>query len=434
MSAPEVKKRTAAVAVQPESAPAQATSTPATTTPATPAPQAAPAQMASGAEVLRAGAGPVRTDNPMMPSQLAQTRIEVDTPALKAASAQPSHKDATLPKTRSGNIVDGPVKVEAPSPMPTAADTTSLTTRYQPKKWTNEEIYEYLSGFTPKTPEELAKERKRHKREAIISAIGDGISAISNLVYTTKYAPNAYTGKDTLSERNRARWEKARKAYDDDLKGWIHGRMAARKADRDAGQQSAILELKQQAAELKQRDLDRRQRETDLKVALGNIDIALKEGKVKGQDYINQLKALEVKAKADGDLLAQQLIRERIKTEQSKQWKNYNAKTGGSGGGKPGEYPWYDSDGTLNYAHSYEAMRQNAINNGTWNEATQESVTVKETKDRRGNTKSSSNSTLTKPAKGHSSKPAPKPKESDGIAPPSRRKTNDNTPPSRRKQ
>ena len=400
MSAPEVKKRAAAVAAAGPDVANVANV-------ADVAGQSA-GETASGAEVLRAGAGPVRTDNPMQGSQLAQTRIEVDAPALKAAPAQSSHKDATLPTTRSGNIVDGPVKVEPPSPTPTASDATSVTTRYQPKKWTNEEIYEYLSGFTPKTPEELARERKRHKREAIIAAIGDGISAISNLVYTTRYAPNAYTGKDTLSERNRARWEKARKVYNDDLKGWIRGKMAARKADRDAGQQGAILELKQQAADLKQKDLERRQRETDLKVALGNIDIALKEGKVKGQDYINQLKALEVKARADGDLLAQQLIREKIKTEQSKQWRNYNGKPGGSGGGKPGEYPWYDRDGTLNYAHSYEAMRQNAINNGTWNEATQESVTVKETKDRRGRTTSSSNSTLTKPAKGHSSKPAPK--------------------------
>ena len=356
-------------------------------------------ETAPGAEVLRAGAGPVRTDNVMMapvevPERSVREGMGAGVRAVKRGG--PAEKDAA---TGVENVAVG---------MPPAAEKGVATPKAAQGKLTYEEMFDRLHPFTPKTPEELARERKRHKREAIISAIGDGISAISNLVYTTKYAPNAYTGKDTLSERNRARWEKARKAYDDDLKAWIHGKMAARKADRDAGQQSAILELKQQAADLKQKDLDRRQRESDFKIALGNIDIALKEGKVKGQDYINQLKALEVKAKADGDLLAQQLIRERIKTEQSKQWKNYNAKTGGSGGGKPGEYPWYDRDGKLNYAHSYEAMRQNAINNGTWNEATQESVTVKETKDRRGNTKSSSNSTLTKPAKGHSSKPAPK--------------------------
>lgn len=395
MSAPEVKKRTGAA---PAAGPDVANVAGVADVAGQSAGETAPGETAAGSEILRAGAGPVRTDNVMMapvevPERSVREGMGAGVRAVKRGG--PAEKSA-------------PTGVENVAVKMDAAQKGVASPKAASGKLTYEEMFDRLHSFTPKTPEELAKERKRQKREAIISAIGDGISAISNLVYTTKYAPNAYTGKDTLSERNRARWEKARKAYDDDLKGWIHGKMAARKADRDAGQQSAILELKQQAAELKQRDLDRRQRETDLKVALGNIDIALKEGKVKGQDYINQLKALEVKAKADGDLLAQQLIRERIKTEQSKQWRNYNAKTGGSGGGRPGEYPWYDSDGTLNYAHSYEAMRQNAINNGTWNEATQESVTAKETKDRRGNTKSSSNSVLTKPAKGHSSKPAPK--------------------------
>ena len=39
----------------------------------------------------------------------------------------------------------------------------------------------------------------------------------------------------------------------------------------------------------------------------------------------------------------------------------------GGGSGKAGEYPWYDSDGNKHFAHSYEAMRQNAIDNGTRN-------------------------------------------------------------------
>lgn len=433
MSAPEVKKRTAAVAVQPESAPAQATSTPATTTPATPAPQAAPAQMASGAEVLRAGAGPVRTDNPMLPSQLAQTRIEVDTPALKAAPAQPSHKDATLPKTRSGNIVDGLVKVEAPSPMPTAADATSLTTRYQPKKWTNEEIYEYLSGFTPKTTEELAKERKRHKREAIISAIGDGISAISNFVYTTKYAPNAYTGKDTLSERNRARWEKARKAYDDDLKGWIHGKMAARKADRDAGQQSAILELKRQEAEGKERDRALKAHAQAMKDRLTDVEIQLRNGQI---DKAAAEKALyEIKAQA----VKAGIPLETAKTEAeirklNAQTASANAQANKTNSEAAGRYLWYDSNGGEHYAKTEDEARYNSLMNGTWREVVTPEVSEKKELGRENRPIKTTRTQGVKRIGGRSVKPAPKPKESDGIAPPSRRKTNDNTPPSRRKQ
>lgn len=407
MSAPEVKKRTAAVAVQPESAPAQATSTPATTTPATPAPQAAPAQMASGAEVLRAGAGPVRTDNPMMPSQLAQTRIEVDTPALKAASAQPSHKDATLPKTRSGNIVDGPVKVEAPSPMPTAADTTSLTTRYQPKKWTNEEIYEYLSGFTPKTPEELAKERKRQKREAIISAIGDGISAISNLVYTTKYAPNAYTGKDTLSERNRARWEKARKAYDDDLKGWIHGKMAARKADRDAGQQGALLELKRQEAEGKERDRALKVHAQAMQDRLTDMEIRLKNGQL---DKAAAEKALyEIKAAAEKAGIPLKTAKTEAEIRKlNAQAASANAQANKTNSEAAGRYLWYDSSGGEHYAKTEGEARYNSLMNGTWREVVTPEVNERKESDRKGSPIKTVRTQGVRQAGGRSVKPAQK--------------------------
>lgn len=81
---------------------------------------------------------------------------------------------------------------------------------------------------------------------------------------------------------------------------------------------------------------------------------------------------------------------------------------GSRGGGKAPEYPWYDSDGNLHYASSYEAMRQNAINHGTWSEATQQSTTEREQKDRHGKTKGTTSSTTTKPAKGHSTKPVGK--------------------------
>ena len=76
----------------------------------------------------------------------------------------------------------------------------------------------------------------------------------------------------------------------------------------------------------------------------------------------------------------------------------------GGGSGKAGEYPWYDSDGNKHFAHSYEAMRQNAIDNGTWNEETQASTT--EVKSGRGKTVKTSETT--KPGKGHSSKPQKK--------------------------
>lgn len=47
----------------------------------------------------------------------------------------------------------------------------------------------------PRTPEEQEKLEKKRRRDAIFAAIGDGISALSNLYFTTKGAPSADQSK-----------------------------------------------------------------------------------------------------------------------------------------------------------------------------------------------------------------------------------------------
>lgn len=46
--------------------------------------------------------------------------------------------------------------------------------------------------FHPMTSEELENQKKNRKKELIVGAIGDGISAFANLFFTTKGAPSAY--------------------------------------------------------------------------------------------------------------------------------------------------------------------------------------------------------------------------------------------------
>ena len=116
----------------------------------------------------------------------------------------------------------------------------------------------------------------------------------------------------------------------------------------------------------------------------------------------NKISASEADAKRKGieAKYAEELEKARLETEKAKV-RYYNR---GGGSGKAGEYPWYDSDGNKHFARSYEAMRQNAIDNGTWNEETQASTT--EVKSGRGKTVKISETT--KPGKGHSSKPQKK--------------------------
>lgn len=94
----------------------------------------------------------------------------------------------------------------ATAPVVTAPKPDTTTTPPPPTKQEGSdggalsyaELFKKLNPYTPPTDEELAKEKKKQKRDQIFAAIGDGISALSNLYFTTQGAPNMYSGKTQL--------------------------------------------------------------------------------------------------------------------------------------------------------------------------------------------------------------------------------------------
>ena len=92
-------------------------------------------------------------------------------------------------------------------------------------------MFRQLNPYTPPTAEELEKEKKKQKRNQIFAAIGDGISALSNLFFTTQYAPNMYTGKSTMSERTKIRYDKLMKDREEKRKEYYGGLLKAKMAD-----------------------------------------------------------------------------------------------------------------------------------------------------------------------------------------------------------
>ncbi len=75
------------------------------------------------------------------------------------------------------------------------------------------------SKRAPLTRDELEKERRRERRNKTIAAIGDGLSALANMYYTTKGAPDG-TPKTTLSDAARERYDELRKQREQEDKGW----------------------------------------------------------------------------------------------------------------------------------------------------------------------------------------------------------------------
>lgn len=317
------------------------------------------------------------------------------------------------PKSAAEVVQRGVVNVANPQ---TETDVEHVTpvpeqqTTPEKKKLSYVELFQQMSPYKPPTPEELEKERKKQKREAIFAAIGEGISAMSNLYFTTQYAPNAYDPSKGMAATTKARFDQLKKDREENQRQYMEGFMRAMRWDaedeRDDRNWQHTLEREKVTDHYKEAADARAQAKADRDAAMAELRMELMEGRIDQQEAAARAKKIE----AD---YADAYWQSRIGKN------NYRRPIGGgsrAGGGKPAEYPWYDSDGNLHYAHSYEAMRQNAINHGTWSEATQQSTTTRTTTDRRGKTKSSSSSNTTKPAKGHSERPqgGKKPNPMDG--------------------
>lgn len=94
-----------------------------------------------------------------------------------------------------------------------------------------------LSDKNRMTPEEKAAEAKRERRAKIFSAIGDGISALANVFFTSKGAPDMYDPSTSMSAKTKAYWDKLnaeRKANEDKYNDLLLGAYKADRADKDA--------------------------------------------------------------------------------------------------------------------------------------------------------------------------------------------------------
>lgn len=236
-----------------------------------------------------------------------------------------------------------------------------------------EELFKKLNPYTPPTEEELAKERKKQKRDQIFAAIGDGISALSNLYFTTQGAPSMYTGKDTMSEKTKIRYDKLKKDREDNSVAYFNGLMKARMADKeDANNERAWqrqLGLDADKKEKDQKEMDLKERADARAAALHNLDVLLRNGKIGEQeakvrkakieaDYADEVqKSIIGKNKASAN--ASNASAENSRASAKEHRNNVNSKN---------QFKAYDSNGKPHYFSSEEAAIYFARQNGTYTE------------------------------------------------------------------
>lgn len=134
-----------------------------------------------------------------------------------------------------GNTATQPADQQPANPVAQLSDETKgiggQITDSTPKKMSYKEMFQALNPYKPPTPEELEKQRKKEKRQKIFAALGDGISALANLYFTTKGAPNMYNPNNSQQDVVKDRWDKLKQERDQHMKEYTEGLMKAQALD-----------------------------------------------------------------------------------------------------------------------------------------------------------------------------------------------------------
>ena len=288
---------------------------------------------------------------------------KVGTPTLpNGEELTPTKELKTAPVQVANQEVKG--KIENAGGVQPQASTLGAGLKY-------EEMYRKLNPYKPPTEEELEKERKKRKRQEMWAAIGDGVSALSNLYFTTQGAPNAYQAANNQSEAVRQRWEKLSADREAKMKAYIDGLTRARSLDkadeRDTREWVRQLGLDQEMSKLRAQK-DAREAETHEWMAALQPD---KQREQKGRANKANADALSsaVKAQFAGEQEAAKLglTNEKRRTERAKQANQAAGarKSNAQAAAADGEFVVYDKEGNVHRYRTKAAAEYATLQFGT---------------------------------------------------------------------
>ena len=278
----------------------------------------------------------------------------------------------------------------------------------------------------PETEEQRKKRERREKSKRIIAAVSDGISALSNLFFTSQYAPNMYNHEkasqmnavDTRLERLKAEREKKRDQYLN---------FSLRLGDLEHQRAATLRELEaQQERQKLAREKAQREAEKHGWLAALQPD-KLREQKGKADRAEQEAITAQAKAEAAPELQQAKLATERArKGSLDASAANSRASAAAHNRSNLLEFTAWDEHGNPHPFRTKAAADAYAKQHGTWQEEDVSETTNTEPRRTPGSKPQQRTSTKTKKS-GHPARPAP-----EDNTPPSRRTNKDNTPPSRR--
>ncbi len=255
--------------------------------------------------------------------------------------------------------------------------------------------------YAPETPEQREKRERREKSARIISAVSDGLSALSNLYFTTQYAPNMYSHeKGSQLTPLQSRLEKAKSERESNADKYLQ--FALRLGDTKNERAKTLRELEaQQERQRLAREKAQREAEAHGWAAVLQPD---KQREQAGKANRAEQEAITAQAEAEA---APELQQAKIATEKARKGSldasaaNSRASAAAHGRSNQNEFSAWDEHGNEHKFRTKEAAEAYAKQHGTWKEED-----VVETTESENEINGKTSSTKTKKG-GHAGKPSP---------------------------
>lgn len=178
------------------------------------------------------GGGPMGVRNPvrsLITPVVGGTRMYVTD--LDTTGGGVSNQDPSTTTTNQGSSTKRTKTTTTTTTTAPKTETTATDGGGGEKKLSYVEMYQKMNPYTPPTPEEVEKEKRKQKQQKIFAAIGDAISAMSNIYFTSHYSPNAWDANNSMSKKTRERWDKLNKERQENQRTYMDGYLRAMAMD-----------------------------------------------------------------------------------------------------------------------------------------------------------------------------------------------------------
>ena len=261
----------------------------------------------------------------------------------------------------------------------------------------------------PETPEQRKKRERREKSKRIIAAVSDGISALSNLFFTTQYAPNMYNHeKGSMTNAVGKRLDQLKAERERKRDQYINFSLKLGDLENQRAATLRELEAQQERQKLAR---EKAQREAEAHGWLAALQPD-KQREQKGKADRAEQEAIVAQAEAE---VAPDLQQAKLATERARKGSldasaaNSRASAAAHNRSNVSEFSAWDEHGHEHKFRTKDAAEAYAKQHGTWQEVDETETT--DTSRTVGSLTSKSTSTKTKKG-GHAGKPSPTGKQS----------------------